>query len=191
MRTPLSNLVVAFALVFFGYVLLDRPGEFEGFSYQTIGYGLIGLAVFVTVTTASRYKNFWSALAYARNPTKKVTRLVKSWKPRKCTTEKHFQKSLDSYLAEELPDLKIVMESGSSRIRADIEIEKDVIIELKVDLNTTAKLQRLLGQIQLYKKEFDGRDIILVLAGKADRNMFEDLEEAIDSDDIVSLIQKT
>lgn len=190
MRPPLVNLVAAIALVLIGWGVSEQPGTFEGISFQIIGYGLIAFAIVVMLIVAGRYKNFGSALAFAWKPTQTVVNLLKSWKPQNCRTHKQYQKSLDEHLAKKFPDIKITQESGSSRVRADLEVGKEVVIELKTDLNSTSKLQQLIGQIELYKREFRGRDILVVLVGDTERNTFQNLEDAIGSQVRVRIITK-
>lgn len=61
------------------------------------------------------------------------------------------------------------------RIRIDLVIGKNVGVELKKDLSTTSEYQRLLGQL-LQLKDWSGK-IIIVLVGKTDPNILDDLKK--------------
>lgn len=142
------------------------------------------------VVVAHWYKQLSAVLGFAWKPSTGVAKLIRSWKPRGCRTHKQFQKSLAHYLDEKLPGAKVVQESGGSRVRADIEVGKAVVIELKVDFDNTLKLQQLLGQIELYKREFPGRSILTVFLGHTDRNTLQTFEEAVAQGDKVEIIRK-
>ncbi len=55
----------------------------------------------------------------------------------------------------------------------------DVIVELKTNLKTTARYQRLVGQITIYK-EWDGQ-IIIVLVGETDPNLYKEVMKHAES----------
>ncbi len=82
------------------------------------------------------------------------------------------------------------------RIRADIVVHDNVIIEMKNNLDTTGKLQRLVGQLETYKK-WDGY-IIILLCGNTEPNIRKELvkitkslnRELAVNDDPVVLIEK-
>jgi len=77
-----------------------------------------------------------------------VVQKIERWRPRKCATEKDYEKSLYEFLHKEMPDHQITKQSGRGRVRADLVIADRVAIELKHNLDTTAKYQRLIGQIE-------------------------------------------
>lgn len=106
-----------------------------------------------------------------------VTKKIESWEPKKCKTEKDYEKSLYQYLHDELGDLQITKQYAKGRIRADLMIGDRVIVELKHNLDTTAKYQRLIGQISEYK-EWDGR-VIILLTGETDVNLRKQLDAFI------------
>lgn len=173
-----------------GLVLWQLPGGLDGLSYQKIGFGVMGIALVALVGTSLRHRALTSAVAFTWTPAGTVAELIKSWQPQGCKTHRQYQKSLAEHLAEKLPDVKLTLESGSSRVRADIELGKAVIVELKVDFTGTAKLQQLIGQIELYKREFPGRTILIILVGTTDRNTLRDLKEAVAKDVKVWVIRK-
>src|SRR5438093_10852245 len=84
---------------------------------------------------------------------------LERWRPRGCSSEKDFENSLYKYLHEKLPDIQVTKQYAQGRVRADLVVGDRVIIELKHNLNSTAKYQRLVGQLIEYQ-EWDGRVII-------------------------------
>lgn len=173
-----------------GWYVARQPGGLDGLSFKTLGYSIIGLVILATLGVATRYRQLMSTVAFAWVPAGTVAELIEAWQPEGCRTHKQYQKSLNAFLAENLPDVRITMESGSSRVRADIEVGKAVIVEMKVGFDNTAKLQQLLGQIDLYKQEFPGRTIITVFLGKADRNIVQNFKQAVARDVKVWVIRK-
>jgi hypothetical protein len=113
---------------------------------------------------------------------KLVTTKIKEWKPRKCSTEKDYENSLYAFLHEEMGDLQVTKQYAKGRIRADLVVADKVIVELKNNLNTTAKYQRLIGQLNLYK-QWDGR-IIVLLTGDTDTNLRKQLDSYLKSEEL-------
>lgn len=96
--------------------------------------------------------------------------LLEKWRPRKFENEKEFEQSLQAFLRRELPDdIDVTPQYAQGRFRADVRVGKDVVIEIKYNLDTTSKLQRLIGQVEAYE-EWKGL-IFLVLVGKADPDL--------------------
>ena len=79
-----------------------------------------------------------------------VQDLIEKWKPRGCKTEKDFELSLYKFLHDELGDTQITKQYARGRIRADLVVADKVIIELKFNLDSTGKFQRLVGQLTAY-----------------------------------------
>lgn len=104
-----------------------------------------------------------------------VRRVIKSWKPRGCKTEKDYEKSLRQKLEKELKNRKIQRQFGAARQRVDIVVDGKVPIEIKKDLNSTAALQRTIGQLDQYLEDWPG--VFLVLCGETDRDMLGSLQE--------------
>ena len=98
-----------------------------------------------------------------------VESLIKRWQPQNCKTEKDYENSLYDFLHRELPDIQITKQFAKGRVRADILISDNVVLELKNDLDSTAKYQRLLGQLAELK-EWKGK-IIVLLCGNTDKNL--------------------
>jgi len=109
-----------------------------------------------------------------------VTSLMDKWRPRGCKTEKDFENSLYKFLHEHLDTIQITKQYARGRIRADLVVGDDVIVELKHNLNTTAKYQRLTGQLIEYK-EWKGQ-IVILLTGEVDPNLRKQLKGFIESE---------
>ena len=105
----------------------------------------------------------------------KVEKIIKKWKPKRCTTEKDYEKSLVTFLQEEMPDVKIIQQYGAGTQKIDIVVGEEVAIELKKDL-TTPEYQRLIGQLYGYKKNWD--KIFVVVCGEIKDNLKKDLEDS-------------
>ncbi len=116
---------------------------------------------------------FWDA-------TGMVEDIVKDWKPVNCTTEKAYEKSLYAFFHKRLEDIQITKQYAKGRIHADLVVGDRVIIELKNNLNTTAKYQRLIGQLSEYK-EWEG-EIVLILTGETDPNIRKQLNKYIEKE---------
>ena len=109
-----------------------------------------------------------------------LTSLFSKWRPRNCKTEKAYENSLNSFLHKELEDHQITKQYGIGRSRADLVIDDRLLIEIKYNLNTSAKYQRLLGQLAEYK-EWDGR-VVLLLVGKTDPNLRKQLTSYLEKE---------
>jgi hypothetical protein len=78
---------------------------------------------------------------------------------------------------------------GAGSTRCDIRVDKKVALELKVDMTSTSKLQRLIGQIELYKKESES-DLIVVLIGESREDLEDSIREHIKGSRNVHLVIK-
>ncbi len=107
-----------------------------------------------------------------------VTSLLGRWRPRGCKTEKDFENSLYKFLHESLGKIQITKQYAKGRIRADLVVGDDVIVELKHNLDSTAKFQRLIGQLSEYK-EWKGQ-IVVLLTGSTDPNLRKQLDDYIE-----------
>lgn len=109
-----------------------------------------------------------------------LTSLFSKWRPRNCKTEKDYENSLYSFLHRELEDHQITKQYGIGRVHADLAIDDKLIIEIKYNLNTSAKYQRILGQLAEYK-EWGGR-VVLLLVGKTDPNLRKQLTSYLEKE---------
>lgn len=119
-----------------------------------------------------------SKMAFNYDPIGKVRGIVKKWKPRKCSTEKDYESSLFRFLEKELPDIEVVKQYGIGRAKFDIAVGRKVFIEIKNRLDSTSKLQRLIGQLTIYKKE-KVDNIVILICGKSDRNLLSQLNKEV------------
>jgi len=104
----------------------------------------------------------WDSLAM-------MTTLLEKWRPRNCETEKDYENNLCAFLRRELPDFRVTPQYAQGRFRADLQVGENMVIEIKHNLNTTAKYQRLVGQVTSYG-EWKGK-VVLLLMGKADPDL--------------------
>jgi hypothetical protein len=114
-------------------------------------------------------------LQFRFDPDGMVRSAVKRWRPRSCDTEKEYEKSLYEFLHKEFPDIQVTRQFARGRVRADIVVGDNIIMELKNNLDTTAKYQRLMGQLMAYD-EWDGQ-IFVVLTGDTDPNLRKQLAQ--------------
>jgi len=131
---------------------------------------------------------------FAWDSTDMVASLIKKWRPKDCKTEKSYEKSLYNYLHNNLEDIQVTKQYAKGRVRADLVVGDKVIIELKNNLDSTSKYQRLIGQINDYK-EWDG-SIILILIGDTDKNLRKELDKYLEKEiidlykDVVIIVKK-
>ena len=111
------------------------------------------------------------------DPIGTINSLVEKWKPGRCPSEKDYERSLAAYLDDRLPGVKFVSQYGFERARVDIVVGSfnRVAIELKKDLNTTAKMQRLIGQLHLYAKKFSY--VVLVICGENHKDLVQEIRD--------------
>ncbi|MEM4365068.1 MAG: hypothetical protein QXJ44_04065 [Candidatus Nitrosocaldus sp.] len=119
-----------------------------------------------------------------------VVNLIKEWEPKKkYSYESKYRDDLLKFLREKLnrnegffgirlyqyQRLSITKEDG--RGLCDIAINKEIGIEIKKDLKNKSQVDRLIGQIIGYKKEY--QDLIIVLVGNTNDDMVESLRNTI------------
>jgi len=123
--------------------------------------------------------NIFDGLGYMWDPFQYVEDLVEKWSPKNCKTEKDFERSLYDYLHRKLEGKNITKQHGRGRYRVDLAVDDKLFIELKKDIDTTSKLQRVLGQLEIYSKSLD--NLMLVICGEVEKNIYKQLEEKIES----------
>jgi len=119
--------------------------------------------------------------SFTLNPFGRVCEVIESWRPRGCKTEKDYERSLVKKLQNELVNQKIQQQYGSARQKVDIMVHDKVPIEMKKDLNSTAKLDRIKGQLDGYLKVWQG--VIVVLCGDTPADLLKDLKKYAESQD--------
>ena len=119
------------------------------------------------------------SISFTLNPFGRVSEVIESWRPRGCKTEKDYERSLVKKLQNELVNQTITPQWGSARQRVDIVVHGKVPIEVKKDLKSTAALQRTIGQLNQYLKDWQG--VILVLCGDISSDLLNDLKKYTES----------
>ena len=98
----------------------------------------------------------------------KVERIIKSWKPQGCKTEKDYEKSLQKELIAKLKDCRVESQYGAGRQSVDICVDDKIPIEIKKDLKSQANYHRAKGQLDDYIRKWD--KVFLILCGETDRS---------------------
>ena len=109
-----------------------------------------------------------------------VLRLIDSWHPRKCETEKDFERSLHKHLEKHLQNSNVIKQYAAGRAKGDIVVEDKILIEIKDSLQSTGQLQRLLGQLDIYNTQWKGQ-VIVVICGDSQRDLVKHLNEKVES----------
>jgi hypothetical protein len=113
-----------------------------------------------------------------------VCESIKEWEPTDCVTEKNYENSLLVELQHKFNNKTIISQYGSGKQRVDIVVHDKVPIELKKDLKSNAVLQRTIGQIEQYLKEWEC--LVLVLCGDVKEDLLRLLKEHVkDKTDIM------
>ncbi len=115
-----------------------------------------------------------------------IKNLIVKWEPVGCKTEKEYENSLYNFFHKSLPNTQITKQYAKGRIKADIVIDQQYIIELKNKLTSRANYQRLLGQLIEYKT-WEGI-IILLLIGESDQNFIKEIKSFIKKEDSSLLV---
>lgn len=127
---------------------------------------------------------------YAWYPGKTVTELVEDWPAKRCETEAEYERQLADFLRTKLGGFaRVRQQQGAGSSRCDIQIDKKVALELKVNLTSTSKLQRLIGQVELYKKESEA-ELVIVLIGETRSDLQDTLEEHLGDSEKIFLVTK-
>ncbi len=157
--------------------------------YSNLGALLALVGVALALVTVVRVRNPRLVLRYGANPRRTVMELIEKWKPQPGRLESHYEKSLYDFLRSQLPFVKITRQYGSARVKCDLAVGKDVMIELKAGFRSTQKLQRLIGQIELYDREWN-KPVVVVLLGESEQDLLHDLHRSIDKYENVHVVTK-
>lgn len=121
---------------------------------------------------------------------------IDDWEPEKeYSRETDYRDDLINYLRDNLTKrtavlnisgeaeerVKIIPESG--RGLCDIGIEKEVGIELKRNLNSTSRVDRLMGQLQRFLGEYS-TGVIVLLVGKTGGKAYEQVLDGVKGMDL-------
>ena len=173
------RLIAGIVLFFYGLYVLNYASELRAGSDQQLltilGWVSIVVGGFAALREWKAVSNPRLAFRYALNPVKTIEELIGEWNPGALPLERDYEKSLLEFLRSRLRHVKITRQYGTARVKCDLAVGKDVLLELKTNLTTTHKLQRLLGQIQLYTRELD-KPVIVLLLGRTEDDLFKDLQ---------------
>ena len=125
-----------------------------------------------------------------------VLGIIEDWNPKQLKSEAQYRDELLGLLREKLNQSDPLGFSKQHSIRkesgrhlADIGIDGEIGIELKHNLNTKAKVDRLYGQIDDYLKGYDS--MIIVLCGKTSEEQLDYLREKVRSIPSKTIISTT
>jgi hypothetical protein len=105
-------------------------------------------------------------------------KLIDDWRPRGCKTEKDLERSLHRRLEKNLENADIIMQYAVGRVKGDIVVDHEILIELKDKLKSTGELQRLLGQLDIYDARWKG-NVIVVVCGDSQRDLVKTLRKKV------------
>lgn len=111
---------------------------------------------------------------------KDMIKLIDDWHPRSCQTEKDFEVSLHKHLEKNLPQANVIKQYAAGRVKGDIVVDDDILIEIKDGLESTGQLQRLIGQLDIYNTQWK-RKVIVVICGDVQRDLVKTLNEKVES----------
>ncbi len=118
-------------------------------------------------------------LGYWADPLGHVAKLIKEWNPRGCRIEKDYERSLVRHLRSRLLGKEIVAQYGTGRARGDLVVDGKILIEIKVNLDSTTKVNTLIGQLEGYDREWK-KPVIVVLCGNHDRALVAQVEKSLE-----------
>lgn len=123
------------------------------------------------------------------DPSGTTEKLINNWKPKKHNSEKDYEKSLYNFLDQHLDSIQITKQYARGRSKVDLSVGEKVFIELKYNLNSNSKYQRLIGQLVEYRKW--NSPFIIILTGETDSNLFKQLVEFIEKENRVFFYEKS
>lgn len=109
-----------------------------------------------------------------------VRRLLNEWQPTSYSlTEKEQEQSLLAFLRGKLPDVPIIPQYGIAKGKADLVIQDEHVVELKLGFteDSVAEFDRCLGQLWRYKEKWVNKDrgrVWLIVVGHSEAE-FRDL----------------
>ena len=114
-----------------------------------------------------------------------VVENIEKWRPKKLESEAKYRDDLLAYLRKNLnkddsiwgASSKVSIRKETGRHLADIGINNEVGIELKYNLNSKSKVDRLFGQIDDYLKGYSS--MVIVLCGKTSEEQLDYLEDKV------------
>lgn len=109
-----------------------------------------------------------------------VRRLLNEWQPASFDlSEKEQEQALLAFLRSKLPEVPIILQYGIAKGKADIVIQDEHVIELKLGFaeDSVGEFDRCLGQLWRYKEKWVARDrgrVWLLVVGHSEAE-FRDL----------------
>lgn len=109
-----------------------------------------------------------------------VIKQIDAWHPRGCKTEKDLEISLHRHLEKSFPDMDVQKQYASGRVKGDICVGHKVLIELKYGMKSTAQVQRLLGQLDIYKEQWKN-EVIVIVCGDSERDLIRQVTAKVEA----------
>jgi hypothetical protein len=101
-----------------------------------------------------------------------VRRLINEWQPSAFgLSEKDYEQELYTWFTQNLRDVPIIAQYGIAKGKADIVIQDEHVIELKLGFWDVCEFDRCLGQLQRYRLKWvepERGPIYLILVGESD-----------------------
>lgn len=112
------------------------------------------------------------------DPIGSVKSSLDDWSYSQFDKELEAEESLYTHLVERFPRLEIQKEFYYDQIRMDILIERNLAIELKLNLTSNDEYKRLIGQLDSYHR-WDGLNMIVLVIGDFKTELQTRLEYAM------------
>ena len=109
-----------------------------------------------------------------------VIKLIDAWHPRMCKTEKDLERSLHKHLEKNLASSNVIRQYAAGRVKGDIVVDDEILIEIKDSLKSTGQLQRLLGQLDIYATQWK-RKVIVVICADSQRDLVKVLSKKVEA----------
>jgi len=166
--------VVGLVLAAAAFLFWTPPPDSDWLRWAVIGGGVL-----LFISAWRTFSDPHAAWSYFLNSGRFVSELIQEWNPKPYRLELEYERDLQAFLKTHVPFAKITRQYGSARIKCDLAVANDVMIELKVKLASTNKLQRLLGQIELFQREWSGKPLMVVLLGETQEDLLHELHSSI------------
>jgi len=165
-------------------------GFFGSFTSPQVKWVIFAIGAITLVVAWKKVSNPQLVLKYSLNPRKTVLELINEWKPEPAKLEADYERSLHRFLKSKLRFAKITRQYGAARVKCDLAVDNKAMIEMKAGFRSTSKLQRLIGQVELYRSEWRGKPIFIVLLGETEEDLLHDLQRKFDGESHVHIIVK-
>jgi hypothetical protein len=123
-----------------------------------------------------------------------VESLIEKWKPRAFNLiEKDQEQDLYNWLKQYLPGVPIITQYGIAKGKADIVIQDEFVIELKLAFSDdVAEFDRCIGQMERYRLKWVDADrgpVYLVIVGELDSEYRDMLHKALKRSDSGNILK--